>query len=354
DEEIMQNLMATYDETTKAYALYVDSELLCAVKNENDIDSVLDEYKNTFDVGKEGETISFEQNVEIKHEYVPIAYLCTKDGVLNAITRTKEEEEIYIVQDKDTIWDIAVKYGMSVDELMSINPEINDLIKEGDKLKLNKSVPKLQVKVSYTETVDQIIPYENEKVNDDTMRKGLSEVVVQGSEGLKKVTQEVVILDGQRIACNVINEEVVTEAVNGKVKIGTKIVSGYGTGNFSRPASGTITARFGSRSSRWSSGKHTGLDIAAASGSPIYAADSGKVTFAGWKGSYGYMVILNHGNGYETYYAHCSKLCVSVGETVEKGDLIARVGSTGNSTGAHCHFEVRYNGVAKNPEAYLR
>ena len=127
-----------------------------------------------------------------------------------------------------------------------------------------------------------------------------------------------------------------------------------GTGSFIRPTYGTITARYGSGGRRWSSGRHTGLDIAAPTGTSIVASDSGRVTFAGWKGSYGYTVILDHGNGYETYYAHCSRLHVSVGERVNRGDLIARVGSTGNSTGSHCHFEIRYNGVTKNPENYLR
>ena len=162
------------------------------------------------------------------------------------------------------------------------------------------------------------------------------------------------MLNGKKTAVNVISENVLEEAVTGKIKVGTKIVSGVGSGRFSRPTYGTITARYGSGGSRWSSGRHTGLDIAGPVGTPISAADSGRVSFAGWKGSYGYMVILNHGNGYETYYAHCSKLLVSVGETVSKGDVIAKMGSTGNSTGSHCHFEVKYNGVTKNPENYLR
>jgi len=96
------------------------------------------------------------------------------------------------------------------------------------------------------------------------------------------------------------------------------------------------------------------MDIAGPRGTPIYAADGGIVTYAGWKGGYGYVVIINHNyNGYETFYAHNSKLLVSVGQTVYKGQQIAKMGSTGNSTGSHCHFEIRYNGVAKNPLNYL-
>lgn len=115
------------------------------------------------------------------------------------------------------------------------------------------------------------------------------------------------------------------------------------------PISGTITSRFGSRSR----GIHTGLDIATSTGTPIKAAASGVVTYSGYKGSYGYMVVIAHANSVQTYYAHCSRLYVSAGDEVNKGDVIAAVGNTGNSTGPHLHLEVRVNGVAKNPQNYV-
>lgn len=119
-----------------------------------------------------------------------------------------------------------------------------------------------------------------------------------------------------------------------------------------RPVSGIITSRFGAGSSiRRSS--HTGLDIATSTGTPIAAAASGTVTFSGWKGSYGNMIVISHGNGVQTYYGHCSKLYVSAGATVSQGQTIATVGSTGNSTGPHLHLEVRVNGVAYNPQNYV-
>ena len=119
-----------------------------------------------------------------------------------------------------------------------------------------------------------------------------------------------------------------------------------------RPISGVITSRFGSRSSV-RVGVHTGLDIAAPRGTAIKAAASGTVIHAGWKGALGNLVIVSHGNGVQTYYGHCSSICVSVGDTVNQGDVIAKVGSTGNSTGNHLHLEIRVNGVALNPQNYL-
>lgn len=122
--------------------------------------------------------------------------------------------------------------------------------------------------------------------------------------------------------------------------------------SFIEPVSGKITSRFNSRSSV-RSGAHTGLDIATSYGTPIKAAASGTVTYAGNKGSYGKCIIVSHGDGTETWYAHCSSLVASVGQKVSQGQVIAKVGSTGNSTGNHLHLEIRINGTPVNPQKYL-
>ena len=119
-----------------------------------------------------------------------------------------------------------------------------------------------------------------------------------------------------------------------------------------RPVSGVITSRFGNRESIRTYA-HTGLDIAAPYGTPIKAACDGTVEFAGYQGSYGNLVIMNCGNGVKIYYGHCSKIYVEEGEKIEAGDTIAAVGSTGNSTGNHLHFEIRVNGTRVNPQNYI-
>ena len=121
--------------------------------------------------------------------------------------------------------------------------------------------------------------------------------------------------------------------------------------SLTKPLTGTITSRFGLRSRD----NHKGLDIAAPCGSTIYAAAAGSVTTAqyGYNGGYGNYVIISHGNGVQTLYGHCSSLIISEGEDVEQGQAIARVGSTGESTGNHLHFEVRVNGVAQDPQNYI-
>ena len=130
--------------------------------------------------------------------------------------------------------------------------------------------------------------------------------------------------------------------------------SGYANLGISliNPISGVITSRYGSNDSVRDH-THAGIDIGAPTGTPIKAAASGTVTFSGWSGGYGYVVKMDHGNGVSTVYAHCSQLLVSVGETVSQGDIIAKVGSTGNSTGSHLHLEVRKNGVTYNPQNYV-
>ena len=129
----------------------------------------------------------------------------------------------------------------------------------------------------------------------------------------------------------------------GKASLGLSLI---------KPVSGMLSSRFGNMS-RLRSGAHTGLDIATSYGTGVKAAASGVVTFSGWKGSYGKLIVVTHKNGVQTYYGHCSSLYASVGQKVSQGEKIAAVGSTGNSTGPHLHFEVRVNGVAYNPQNYV-
>ncbi len=115
------------------------------------------------------------------------------------------------------------------------------------------------------------------------------------------------------------------------------------------PVSGTLTSGFGQRWGRM----HEGIDIAGASGTPIAAAAAGTVIVAGWNGGYGNMVVVDHGGGISTAYGHMSSLAVSVGQSVGQGTVVGGMGTTGHSTGVHLHFEVRVNGAATNPLAYL-
>lgn len=121
------------------------------------------------------------------------------------------------------------------------------------------------------------------------------------------------------------------------------------------PTSGDVTSRFGWRGSPWGWGNdwHPGIDIANDYGTPIMATADGEVSYSGWYSGYGKLIQIDHGNGIVTLYGHNSELLVNVGDRVKKGQVIAHMGSTGNSTGAHCHYEVRVNGTAVNPANFL-
>lgn len=132
-------------------------------------------------------------------------------------------------------------------------------------------------------------------------------------------------------------------------EIGNAKASSLGI-SFINPTSGIISSRYGARWNR----QHKGIDVAASTGTPIYASAGGTVTYSAYNsGGYGYLIKLSHGNGVETYYGHCSQLLVSSGQSVSQGQLIAKVGNTGRSTGPHLHFEVRVNGSAQNPLNYV-
>jgi len=128
-----------------------------------------------------------------------------------------------------------------------------------------------------------------------------------------------------------------------------------GSGAMLWPLAGEITSDFGWRTHpiTGSQSFHSGIDIGGDYGEPIYAAQAGTVEYAGWISGYGNAVIINHGGGISTLYGHCQALLVSTGQSVAQGELIAECGSTGNSTGPHCHFEVRVNGEPVNPLGYL-
>lgn len=146
--------------------------------------------------------------------------------------------------------------------------------------------------------------------------------------------------------------DIAVAKVNNDEAIQTKLKEQEATVNgilLQIPITGTITSRFGGRRS----GYHTGLDIAANTGTPIKVAAPGVVTYSENMGNYGKLIIVSHGNGVETYYAHCSKLYVTKGQEVSEGEVIAAVGSTGNSTGPHLHLEVRVDGEIKNPQNYI-
>ncbi len=201
--------------------------------------------------------------------------------------------------------------------------------------------------VEYEKPYDTIYQY------DDTQTDDYAKVITEGKNGSQKVYYRLVYIDGVQTDALVQSTEVTEEPVDQVMVVGTQ-ESYSATGSFMWPVPYTqhITSPF---EHRWGT-FHYGLDISwnGIYGADIVASDSGTVTWAGWDNSgYGYYVIIDHGNGFTTMYAHCCELYVSTGDQVLKGDVIAGVGSTGYSTGDHLHFEICKDGVKVDPELYV-
>ena len=196
--------------------------------------------------------------------------------------------------------------------------------------------------VNSRDEAETIIGKIKEDAETDEIEIGIQEIYTQNVEESKQAIEAAKNTD--------IAEEKVVAKIEEQEEIKASTFEGI---YFSmKPVSGIITSRFGVNEDIRDH-THMGMDIAAPNGTPIQAPAAGEVTYAGWMDGYGNLVIISHGNGVQTYYGHASKLYVSVGDTVEPGDVIAAVGSTGYSTGDHLHFEIRKDGSQVNPERYV-
>lgn len=199
------------------------------------------------------------------------------------------------------------------------------------------------------ETYTAEIPPEEERIQDDTLLLGEEKMLREGSAGQEERVDRVVYCCGVEQERETLSAIPIVPPVSAQVAVGTAQGIPGAQGRFVWPCMGTVTSGFGSREIFGSSDFHRGADIAAGQGSPICAAAAGTVSWAGEKGSYGNLVKIDHGNGFVTYYAHCSALLVSAGDYVEQGQAVAQVGSTGRATGPHCHFEVLWQGEPIDP-----
>ena len=341
---------------TQAYSLYVDGELVGATPYEGALEELLNQLQSG---AADENTISceFAEDVEVKYEYVPTEKVMNLGYLAELLYSTKTAEVTYTVKSGDTWSEIAEDHDMTSSELLEMNPGYDiDRIQIGEVLTLSEAVPYLTVTVKQREYYVEDVMYDVEYTDSAYLYKGDYEVTSPGEYGAADVVANVTYVNGVETERTVLSSVILKEPVTEQRLQGTRErPTWYPTGTFRWPISGRITSYLGGRSSPGGIGStnHQGIDIAGSYGSPVYAADGGTVTYAGWMGGYGYLVQIDHGNGYVTRYGHNSSLTVSVGDHVYKGQQIARVGSTGNSTGNHCHFEVRYNGVARNPLNYL-
>lgn len=337
----------------RMYQVSVDGATVGVIKNEEDLNQLLENMKAKYTTEN---TVSAEflDTVTVEPVYTADTVL-TVEEMEQALQASSNGSTTYTVVQGDTFNAIAYANDMSVSDLKALNPNVDiNRLMVGDVLNAKELTPVLSVQtvdnITYTESIE--CPVETRE--DSSMYKGETKIITQGVEGEAQVNATVTYVNGQETE-RVINSSVTVREPTTTVKaVGTKEKpKTASTGSYSWPITGRITSYFGGRYIFGSYSYHSGIDISCSYGAAIKAADGGTVTFAGYKGSYGYLVIITHDNGTQTYYAHNSSLLVSAGQKVYKGQQIAKAGSTGRSTGTHCHFEVRVRGTSVNPLSYL-
>lgn len=296
-------------------------------------------------------SVYFAEKVTTVQEPIEPADLSDPEELYAKLTEGEPIPRTYTVQKGDCIGCIASKLKVSETLIYDKNPWIEgDKLDVGDVLDLSEEEPPiLTVKsVEQVTEIEAINPPIEYKTSED-MKVGKSKLIRQGTPGSQEVTYRLIKRNGALVEEEIIHTNVLEKPVPTIILKGTKVIRGEGSGKFSWPVSGArITSYMGKRWGRM----HNGLDIVGKKS--IMASDEGVVEFAGYKsGGLGNAIIINHNNGFKTVYGHLKSINVKKGQIVEKGEVIAIMGSTGRSTGTHLHFEIHLNGKLQNPTSYL-
>lgn len=356
-EDMAITLASSTEFVATGWVICVDGVDVVALPSEEAASLVLsdlrDQYKQSLSLpgSVTVEEVEFKENIEIKEKVVSTRLFSPREDAVRILARGTDKILTHIVQRGECLWTIAQANHMTVEDLRRANPQIKgDLIYAGDALSLVVPDPYVTLRSTELQTFTVDIPYLTEVTYDDSLWPWQEQVISEGKKGQKLVTQEVVRENGEEVARRTVAERTISNPVTRRVVRGSKQVPPMGSGEMVWPVKGRVTSYYGWR---WGS-FHSGIDIAASTGTPVLAADNGMVSFRGWNGGYGRLVLIDHGNGLVTAYAHLNDYAVNMGATVQKGQVIGYVGSSGNSTGPHLHFEVRVNGVAKNPLDYYK
>jgi murein DD-endopeptidase MepM/ murein hydrolase activator NlpD len=354
--------------------LVVDGKLIGTVKDKAEADAILDRIKAKYlptkskaagrvkalsadgtampnVIDSQVEKADFVQKVDVNEVDIDPNALMDPDKVVEKLQTGDVQPKKYKVQEGDCVSCIAAKFDISPQLVYNNNPALveDDSLQIGQVLDLTLLEPTLSVRTVENVVENQEIQFDTNFKLDESMRAGIVKQTKTGVNGMKKVTIQLTKLNGLMEAEEMVSEEVTLEPIAAEAIKGTKVILGEGTGKFAWPVIGSsISSGFGTRWGKF----HKGVDLTSGNRS-ILAADNGKVIYAGYTSDYGNHIIIDHLNGYKTVYAHLSKINVSVGTTVEKGEKIGIMGSTGDSTGTHLHFEVRTNDNPQNPLKYL-
>lgn len=373
EEQTVKDLQQAITVQAKAYSLKVGDTAVATLKDKEDIEAVIEALKlqyvtqtqlnglknntdSTLPALQKNETrlvdVKLTEAITDEETLVSPTEITTVEQAVQLLQTGAEVKETYAVKSGDVLGSIAEAHNLTTVELLALNPSLKaDTVLQIDQ-ELNVTVEKPYVSVQAVYEKKTLEPLNYQKVikEDPTMLKGERIVEQEGAVGKKEVEYTLIEENGVRTDIVQTDENTILEPKDHIVVIGTKEIPSVGTGAFAWPAEGGyISSQMGSRWGRY----HYGVDIARPSGYAIKASDNGIIKTAGRHETYGNYIVIDHNNGYETLYAHLSKIDVSVGQVVGQGTAIGVMGSTGRSTGTHLHFEVHKNGAEVNPLSYL-
>ncbi|MBQ6816078.1 MAG: peptidoglycan DD-metalloendopeptidase family protein [Clostridia bacterium] len=311
-EEFEEIIVSVTDSLTVGYSLYINGQRFGSIKSEKQLNKVIENFK--IDRGSISEYISLNTD----------SYSVTFKEEVKVVKEFLLKEELIKTDVYETIYSIIEN---------NVNYTITSLQTESEK-----------------------VPYITQYTRNNDLYAGQKVVISKGANGTKEVQYEVIVENGELVSKKAVSETITKSPKTAKIEIGSGIKSGLGNNlGLIFPVEGYVTSDYGDRADPFTGepDNHKGLDIGAPIGTPIYAADSGTVIQASdKKNGYGKCVIIEHSSGFKTIYAHCSELLVTEGQFVSAGQEIAKVGSTGRSTGPHLHFGIYIDGKYVDPTLY--
>ena len=342
------------------YQMSVDGTEWFIVQDKKALTDMLDVYKSTYvqevNLNAHFTSIEFIQKIDITDVRVEKERFTSLEEVKSRIYAIETPTLIYTVVKGDSLWNIAINNKISLAKIIALNPNLNpDKIWAGNTILFQPLNPILDVEVKLQSTIVEPIPYTTAYIKDGAIMQNTRVVVKQGVEGSKEVTYDITMKNGYAETTTIVKETPLLAPVGSVVKVGTKITLLRVSGSNYGVVTGSLSSDYGMRIDPISrrSTLHTGIDIAAPTGTPIRAYAEGVVISAGWDNTGGYQVVLRHGSSLITSYLHMSKMLVSVGQSVSVGQTIGLVGSTGYATGPHLHFMVTKNGKIVSPWDYI-
>lgn len=341
----------------QASEILVNGEPVVVVESADMAKKVLAKLGDLYKKETEGKNlqVSYKEKITFRECKVALQGLASEEEAIAALSCNKGKLVDYVVRNGDSLWSIARAHNLLVADIYAANPQLRThRLDIGQTLKLGTVEPLLSVLTSTTITRTVKVPYNVKVERDSSLWSGETVVRRQGKEGEAVVVYKVTRKNGVVANKEIVEKTVLKKPVDKIVARGSRYTVAYssrgsGSGVLNWPVQGIITSGYGWRGREF----HAAIDIGASTGTPIGAAAGGRVISTGWNGGYGKTVLIDHGDGLTTRYAHLSRIAVSNGESVNRGEVIGSVGSTGRSTGPHLHFEVIVNGNRVNPLNYL-